>query len=130
MALGEAIVLYFVIALEILIMISPAAGFFYTAFTPFLLSLAHASPTRWLTAFFLPHMVLPPDSFLKAVRVSGSVLFLAGDSIFLVCAGQVYFNKFTRRGVALRGLYSYIRHPQLKEISRFNQRWSRGCREP
>ena len=32
-----AIVLYFVIGLEILIMISPAAGFFYAAFNPFLL---------------------------------------------------------------------------------------------
>ena len=54
------IVLYFVIGLEILIMISPAAGFFYAAFNPFLLSLAQNPVTRWLTAFYLPHMILLP----------------------------------------------------------------------
>ncbi|MGB7631004.1 MAG: hypothetical protein WBM29_07970 [Candidatus Deferrimicrobium sp.] len=72
--LRGAIVLYFVIGLEILIMISPAAGFFYAAFNPFLLSLAQSPMTRWLTAFFLPHMISPPDMFLKIVRVAGSVL--------------------------------------------------------
>jgi protein-S-isoprenylcysteine O-methyltransferase Ste14 len=107
-----AIVLYFVIGLEILIMISPAAGFFYAAFNPFLLSLAQSTVTRWLTAFYLPHMVLPPDTFLKIVRVAGSVLFVTGGAIFLVCAGQVYYHKFARKGVALGGLYSRIRHPQ------------------
>ena len=106
------IVLYFVIGLEILIMISPAAGFFYAAFNPFLLSLAQSSATRWLTAFFLPHMVSPPDLLLKTVRVTGSVLFVVGAAVFFICAGQVYYNKFTRRGVALGGLYSRIRHPQ------------------
>lgn len=108
----SAIVLYFIIGLEILIMISPAAGFFYAAFNPVLLSLAQSSATRWLTAFFLPHMVSPPDLALAAVRLAGSILFVGGALIFLVCAGQVYSRKFARRGVALRGLYSWIRHPQ------------------
>jgi protein-S-isoprenylcysteine O-methyltransferase Ste14 len=108
----SAIVLYFIIGLEILIMISPAAGFFYAAFNPVLLSLAQAPATRWLTAFFLPHMVSPPDLFLAAIRLAGSVLFVVGALVFIVCAGQVYFHKFTRKGVALRGLYSWIRHPQ------------------
>jgi protein-S-isoprenylcysteine O-methyltransferase Ste14 len=107
-----AIVLYFVIGLEILIMISPAAGFFYAAFNPFLLSLAQTPATRWLTAFFLPHMVSPPDLLLKIVRVKGSVLFVAGGAVFLLCAGQVYYHKFAGKGVALGGLYSRIRHPQ------------------
>ncbi len=106
------IVLYFVIGFEILIMISPAAGFFYAAFNPFLLSLAQSPATRWLTAFFLPHMVSPPDLLLKTVRVAGSFLFVVGAVVFIICAGQVYYNKFTRRGVALGGLYSRIRHPQ------------------
>jgi hypothetical protein len=57
-------------------------------------------------------MVSPPDLLLQTVRVAGSALFLAGAAVFMVCAGQVYFNKFARKGVALRGLYSYIRHPQ------------------
>lgn len=109
---GGAIILYFVIGLEILIMISPFAAFFYAAFNPFLLALVQYPATRWLTAFFLPHMVLPPGLFLKSVRVAGSVLFAVGTALFFVCAGHVYYNKFTKKGVALRGLYSYVRHPQ------------------
>jgi protein-S-isoprenylcysteine O-methyltransferase Ste14 len=106
------IVLYFVIGLEILIMISPFAAFFYAAFNPFLLSLARHDATRWLSAFFLPHMVSPPGLLLSTVRVAGSVLFVLGAAIFLVCAFQVYANKLLRRGVATRGLYQFIRHPQ------------------
>ena len=110
--LGAAIVLYFVIALEVLIMISPFAAFFYAAFNPVLLFLAHSSATRWLASFFLPHMVLPPGIFLKAVRVAGSVLFVGGAVMFVFCAGQVYTHKVFRLGPALRGFYNWIRHPQ------------------
>jgi protein-S-isoprenylcysteine O-methyltransferase Ste14 len=109
---GGVILLYFVIALEVLIMISPFAAFFYAVFNPFLLFLAKWPATRWLAAFFLPHMVLPPGLFLKAIRVAGSALFVVGTLVFLVCAGQVYFHKLFRRGPALGGLYRWIRHPQ------------------
>jgi protein-S-isoprenylcysteine O-methyltransferase Ste14 len=109
---GTAIILYFVIALEVLIMISPFAAFFYTVFNPVLLWFAHGPATRWLAAFFLPHMVLPPGLFLKTLRVAGSVLFVSGAAIFLFCAGQVYFHKFFRRGPAIGWLYRWIRHPQ------------------
>lgn len=110
--LGGAVFVYFVIAFEVVVMISPFAAFFYAAFNPFLLALAEHPATRWLTAFFLPHMVLHPSLFLQIVRVLGSILFLLGLTVFLACALQVYFMKLTRRGVCLRGLYSYIRHPQ------------------
>lgn len=115
--IGSAIALYFVIGLEVLIMISPFAAFFYAAFNPVLLFLARWPATRWLSAFFLPHMVLPPDSFLKAVRIAGSVLFVAGTLVFLLCAGQVYFHKLARRGPALSGLYRWIRHPQYLALA-------------
>ncbi|HEX7512402.1 MAG TPA: methyltransferase, partial [Candidatus Methylomirabilis sp.] len=108
----SVIILYFLIGLEIVIMISPAAGFFYAAFNPILLSLAQSPATRWLTAFFLPHMVSPPDLLLQTVRVAGSVLFVVGALMFFVCAGQVYYHKFAGKGVALGGLYRWIRHPQ------------------
>jgi hypothetical protein len=114
---GGLILLYFVIALEVLIMISPFAAFFYAAFNPVLLFLARWPETRWLAAFFLPHMVLPPGLFLKAVRVAGSVLFVGGSIVFLACAGQVYFHKFSRRGRALGGLYRWIRHPQYLALA-------------
>lgn len=113
---GGVIILYFIIALEVLIMISPFAAFFYTALNPVLLFFAEWPTTRWLTAFFLPHMVLPPGLVLQTIRVGGSVLFVVGAVVFLVCAGQVYFHKFFRRGPALGGLYRWIRHPQYLSL--------------
>jgi len=109
---NSAIVLYFIIALEFLIMISPFAGFFYAVFNPLLIAVGEYRATRWLSAFFLPHMVVPPDGFLKVIRVMGSVLLVAGMAAFLLCALQVYAHKLLRKGAALRGLYAVIRHPQ------------------
>jgi protein-S-isoprenylcysteine O-methyltransferase Ste14 len=110
--LRSAIVLYFIIAFEVLIMISPFAGFFYSVFNPVLLKLAGHASTRWLSAFFLPHMMLPSDGFLQSVRIMGSILLVLGIGIFLVCAGQIYTAKFRKKGAVLGGLYSFIRHPQ------------------
>jgi protein-S-isoprenylcysteine O-methyltransferase Ste14 len=115
--IGGVIVLYFVIGLEVLVMISPFAGFFYAAFNPFLLFLARWPATHWLADFFLPHMVLPPGAFLKTLRVAGSVLFVGGALVFLACAGQVYFHKLARRGPALGGLYAWIRHPHYAALA-------------
>lgn len=114
---GSLILLYFVIALEVLIMISPFAAYFYAVFNPVLLFLAQSPATRWLAAFFLPHMVLPPGLFLQTVRVAGSVLLVSGTVVFLACAGQVYFHQVLRRGPALGGLYRWIRHPQYVALA-------------
>ncbi len=111
-AAGSAIFLSFIVGLEIVIMISPFAFFFYAAFNPFLLALNQSSMTRWLTAFFLPHMVVPPNEALAVVRILGSVFFVAGTLIFLVCAVQVYMGKLLKKGVAAKGFYAFIRHPQ------------------
>ena len=115
--LNSAIVLYFVICFEILIMISPFAGFFYSAFNPVLLGLAKYPATKWLSSFFFTHMVVPPNRPLKVVRVMGSVLFLLGIAMFFVCAIQVYSHKFLKRGAVLKGLYRWIRHPQYLGLS-------------
>jgi protein-S-isoprenylcysteine O-methyltransferase Ste14 len=111
-AATSAIFLSFIVGLEIVIMISPFAFFFYAAFNPFLLALNQSSMTRWLTAFFLPHMVVPPNEVLTIVRILGSVFFVGGMLIFLVCAAQVYIGKLLKTGVATKGLYTIIRHPQ------------------
>ena len=108
----SAIVLSFIVGLEIVIMISPFAFFFYAAFNPFLLALNQSSMTRWLTAFFLPHMIIPPDQALTVVRILGSVFFVVGILVFLLCAVQVYMGKLLRKGVATKGFYTIIRHPQ------------------
>jgi protein-S-isoprenylcysteine O-methyltransferase Ste14 len=108
----SAIVLSFIVAFEIVIMISPFAFFFYAVFNPFLLALNQSSITRWLAAFFLPHMVVPPNGVLTGVRILGSVSFVAGMLVFLVSAGQVYLGKLFKKGTATKGLYVLIRHPQ------------------
>ncbi len=107
-----AIVLYFIIALEFLMMISPFAGLFYSVFNPLLVAAGSHPATRWLSAFFLPHMVVPPDALLQSIRILGSVLFVVGMVVFLVCAVQVYAHKLLKKGAALKGLYAVLRHPQ------------------
>lgn len=109
---SSAIVLYFIIALEFLIMISPFAGLFYSVFNPLLVAAGRHPATRWLSAFFLPHMVVPPDGLLQFIRILGSVLFVVGMVVFLVCAVQVYAHKLLKKGAALKGLYAVLRHPQ------------------
>jgi protein-S-isoprenylcysteine O-methyltransferase Ste14 len=106
------IILFFIMALEVMIMISPFAFFFYSVFNPAFQWLDQYAATRWLTAFFLPHMVLPPTLFLKAIRILGSALFIVGMVAFVICALQVYLGKLFKLGVATRGLYRFVRHPQ------------------
>jgi protein-S-isoprenylcysteine O-methyltransferase Ste14 len=114
---GGLALVYFIAALEIVIMISPFAFFFYSVFNPILLGLNGSAWTRWLTAFFLPHMIVPPTPLLIGLRVLGSILFIAGTLIFLICAVQVYLGKILRWGMASRGLYAIVRHPQYTGLA-------------
>jgi len=106
------IAFFVIIALEVMIMISPFAFFFYSVFNPVFKWLNQYAITGWLTTFFLPHMILPPTLFLRTIRILGSVFFIIGAVTFFFCAFQVYFNKIFKRGAVVRGLYTYIRHPQ------------------
>ena len=110
--LWSTLLLYFIIAFEVLIMISPFAGLFYSVFNPVLLKLAAHPSTRWLSAFYLPHMILPADELLRSIRIMGSIFFVIGMALFFICAAQIYAAKFTKKGTVLAGLYSVIRHPQ------------------
>jgi protein-S-isoprenylcysteine O-methyltransferase Ste14 len=107
-----SILVFAVMALEIAVMISPFAFFFYSVFGPIFKWLDQYAATAWLTDFFLPHMILPPTLLLKAIRILGSGLFLLGAITFIICALQVYLGKVLKWGVAKRGLYGLIRHPQ------------------
>ncbi len=111
-AAAGGILFFAIVALEVMIMISPFAFFFYSVFSPVFNFLGAHAATRWATLFFLPHMILPPTLFLQSVRVAGSVLFLLGLAIFTVCALQVYLGKIFKWGIAAKGLYRFIRHPQ------------------
>lgn len=107
-----SIVIFIIIAFEFMIMISPFAFFFYSVFNPVFSFFDQYSTTKWLTDFFLPHMIFPPTLFLQIIRILGSILFLLGALIFIVCAIQVYAAKIFKWGIAEKGLYKYIRHPQ------------------
>jgi protein-S-isoprenylcysteine O-methyltransferase Ste14 len=111
-AAGSGIIVFFIMAFEVMIMISPFAFFFYSVFNPVLHWLGSYPATEWLTSFFLPHMILPPTLFLKTIRIVGSFLFVIGALTFTVCALQVYLGKMFKWGVAQKGLYGIIRHPQ------------------
>jgi protein-S-isoprenylcysteine O-methyltransferase Ste14 len=111
------IMVFLVMALEVMIMISPFAFFFYSVFSPVFNFLGQHAATRWATSFFLPHMILPPTLFLKVVRIAGSVFFLVGFFAFVVCALQVYLGKIFKWGIAEKGIYRYIRHPQYLSLA-------------
>jgi len=110
------ILVFFIMAFEVMIMISPFAFFFYSIFNPIFHWLDAYPMTRWLTHFFLPHMVLPPTLPLKIIRVSGSVLFVLGCTIFIICALQVYLGKIFKWGITNRGIYRFVRHPQYTSL--------------
>lgn len=112
LAATSSIVFFFVMAFEVLIMISPFAFFFYSVFNPVFAWLGKYTATSWLTGFFLPHMILPPTLPLKVIRVLGSAFFIIGAVSFVICAGQVYGGKIFKWGASSKGLYKYIRHPQ------------------
>ncbi len=112
MAAYGGIAVFVIMALEVMIMISPFAFFFYSVFSPVFNFLGQHAATRWMTVFFLPHMILPPTVFLKGVRLAGSIFFVIGLLGFTVCALQVYLGKIFKWGIASKGLYQKIRHPQ------------------
>ena len=110
------ILVFFIMAFEVMIMISPFAFFFYSIFNPIFHWLDIYPMTRWLTHFFLPHMVLPATLPLKFIRISGSVLFVFGCTTFIICALQVYLGKIFKWGIANRGIYRFVRHPQYSSL--------------
>jgi protein-S-isoprenylcysteine O-methyltransferase Ste14 len=110
------IVFFFIMAFEVMIMISPFAFFFYMVFNPVFHFLGAFTATRWLVHFFLPHMLMPPTLPLKIIRIFGSVLFVFGAMMFIICALQVYLGKIFKWGIATRGIYRFVRHPQYTSL--------------
>ena len=116
MAAHGGILFFFIMAFEVMIMISPFAFFFYSVFNPIFHWLDIYPITRWLTHFFLPHMILPPTVPLKIIRILGSVLFVLGSTTFIICALQVYLGKIFKWGIVNRGIYCFVRHPQYTSL--------------
>jgi protein-S-isoprenylcysteine O-methyltransferase Ste14 len=97
---------YLLITLEMLFMVTPFALYYYSVYSPLLARPFGLPATAWLPAFFLPHL---STEILPSI---GSLIFLLGLIGFVLCAVQLYYAKFRRRGVVGSGFYKRIRHPQ------------------
>lgn len=105
------VLLYCFMGIEIIIMISPFALYFYSVYAP-ILSFLNASPLlSWSTEFFLPHMVFPDDPLINAISYL-QVCLVIGLVLFFTAAIPLYWGRFTSHGVVRISFYSKIRHPQ------------------
>ncbi len=105
-------IFYLLIGLEIIIMISPFAAYFYAGYGPLLNTLYAFPATAWLTGFFLPHAVVSKSDMLNFINGFGRTLFSLGIIAFLIGAFQIYTARIRRKGVVTGMLYRWIRHPQ------------------
>jgi protein-S-isoprenylcysteine O-methyltransferase Ste14 len=104
--------LYGLVMIEVVIMISPFAFYWYSLYAPTLQGLHRSRATAWMEAFFLPHAVITTSHFLEPLRWQiGSWAFGLGLLAALVCGVQVYATKLLKRKAATGWMYSYIRHP-------------------
>src|SRR5260370_29538246 len=97
---------YLLITLEMLFMVTRFALYYYSVYSPLLAGPFGLPATAWLPAFFLPHL---STEILPSI---GGLIFLLGLVGFVLCAVQLYYTKFRRRGVVGSGFYKRIRHPQ------------------
>lgn len=109
--LWGTILAYCLIGIEIVIMISPFALYFYSVYAPVLNFLASSRLTGWTTEFFLPHMVFLQDPLILGISYL-QILLVAGLVLFISAAVPLYWGRFTGKGVVTVSFYSKIRHPQ------------------
>ena len=102
---------YGLIGVEIIIMISPFALYFYSVYAPILHTLAASPLTAWSTEFFLPHMVFVADPLVNAISYL-QLLLVVGLLLFFTAAVPLYYGRFTGKGVVQASFYGKIRHPQ------------------
>jgi len=105
--------LYGLVMMEVIIMVSPFAFYWYSVYGPTLQGLQRWRTTAWLDAFFLSHSVITTSPVLEFLRWQvGTYCFSLGIIGFLICAAQVYGSKLFRFGLVRSWVYSRIRHPQ------------------
>ncbi|MFN3396318.1 MAG: methyltransferase family protein [Thermodesulfovibrionales bacterium] len=110
--LKGSFIAYLLIGLEIFIMISHFAAYFYSLYSP-IINFLHASKyTSWLTEFFLPHFVFIDNPMIKLIGMLQLFTFFSGLFLFFYAAIPLYYSKFAKRGVVTKGIYCRIRHPQ------------------
>ncbi len=107
-----AAALYGLVMIEVVIMISPFAFYWYSLYAPTLQELHRWRATAWMEAFFLPHSVITTSSFLEFLRWEiGAYALSLGLLGALICGVQVYATRLLKRKAAVSWMYSHIRHP-------------------
>ena len=110
--------LYGLVMIEVIIMISPFAFYWYSLYAPTLQGLHRWRATAWMEAFFLPHSVITTSPTLEFLRWQvGTYCFSLGILAFLLCAVQVYGAKLLRQGLVFSWIYARIRHPQYLSLA-------------
>lgn len=109
--LAGTIAAYCLIGIEIIIMISPFALYFYSVYAPVLQFFSSSPYLSWTTEFFLPHMVFTHDPVIVGISYF-QVLLIIGLLLFFSAAIPLYYGRFTKKGVVLFSFYAKIRHPQ------------------
>lgn len=102
---------YLLIGIEIIIMISPFALYFYSVYGPILKFFSSSPHLSWATEFFLPHMVFLDDPLILGISYL-QILLVIGLVLFFSAAIPLYYGRFRKRGVVQISFYSKIRHPQ------------------
>ncbi|UCG73822.1 MAG: isoprenylcysteine carboxylmethyltransferase family protein [Chromatiales bacterium] len=106
------ILVYAAATLEMVIMVTPFAAYFYSVYTPLLHGLEASPLTAWLPQFFLPHLAHTKIAAFRYLEWLGAVLALVGLLGFVGCAIQLYYGKFIKKRLVTGGLYGRVRHPQ------------------
>ena len=109
--LAGTVAAYCLIGVEIIIMISPFAMYFYSVYGPVLQFFVSSPYLSWTTEFFLPHMVFIQDPVIVWLSRL-QLLLVIGLLLFFSAAIPLYYGRFTKKGVVQFSFYSKIRHPQ------------------
>ena len=109
--LAGTIAAYCLIGVEIIIMISPFAVYFYAVYGPILNFFGSSPYLSWTTEFFLPHMVFTHDPLIVGISYL-QILLVIGLLLFFLAAIPLYYGRFTGKGVVQFSFYKKIRHPQ------------------
>ena len=107
----SATVAYLLIGIEIIIMISPFALYFYSVYGPILKFFSSSPHLSWAAEFFLPHMVFLDDPLILGLSYL-QVLMVIGLILFFSAAIPLYYGRFRKKGVVRFSFYSKVRHPQ------------------
>jgi protein-S-isoprenylcysteine O-methyltransferase Ste14 len=104
--------LYGLVMIEVIVMISPFAFYWYSVYAPTLQGLQRWPATAWMEAFFLPHSVITTSATLEFLRWKvGTYCFSIGVLAFVLIGIQVYATRLIGKKVAQSWVYSRIRHP-------------------